>query len=582
MTVGGSVPTITMSTEWSPRSEIRWREWSKAAFDQAAKESKLVLLDLSAVWCHWCHVMDGTTYSDKDVADTINRSFIPVRVDIDERPDISERYNRGGFPTTAFLSDRAESIWGATYVPPADMKRIMKSVLAAKASGEIDRALEKTRLQYLDISKRFRPRQDIEAGAISSVFEDIFSIYDVEFGGFGTQPKFPHPDALDLLLHEYIATGDKDLSKAVERTLDMMVEGIFDQVEGGLFRYSVTRDWRTPHYEKMLETNLGFLRNLVHASIALDSKRYADLARQDVKYILKWLRDSRNGGFYGSQEADEGFYKLSPEARSKADAPPVDKRIYAGWNAEAISTLIEAGALLGEPSWIEAGLGAWKYTLENLWNPDLGLIRHMVNHKDYLFEDQVAFLHGGLAVLEVSRSEEAIRTIEALIAGVEQSFTASEGGYGDIISSGDSVGELDSARRSLVANSKWARAVALFGAATHNDSLIEKAGSTLASFTIDEVESHGLFGAAFITSSRTMQHGPALVEVHGGDTVPWTNALWTAAKKAADPGTVVLLSAEEHSNRPYALICTPVGCSAQIFDPESLAGAVKRRETSQA
>ena len=526
--------------------------------------------------------MDDTTYSDKEVADAINNSFIPVKVDIDERPDISERYNRGGFPTTAFLSDRAESIWGATYIPPADMKRIMKSVLAAKASGEIDRALEKTRLQFLDISKRFRLRSDIDDEALSSIFEDIFSIYDVEFGGFGTQPKFPHPDVLDLLMREYASTKDRDLSKAAERTLNGMAEGIFDHTDGGLFRYSVTRDWHTPHYEKMLETNLGFLRNLVKASIAFESRKYADLARKVAGYLLKSLRDPDSGGFYGSQAADEEYYKLSPDARSKAEAPPVDKRIYAGWNAEAISTLIDAGALMGEPAWIDAGLGAWKYTLENLWNPDLGLVRHMVEREDYLFEDQVAFLEGGLAVLEVSRSDEVSRIIEALISGVERSFAVPEGGYGDILLSGDPIGELDSVRRSLVANSKWARALALFGAATHNDRLIDKAQSTLASFTIDEVESHGLFGAAFITSSRALRRGPALVEVHGGDTVPWKNAMWTAAKEVADPAAIVLLSAEEHSNRPYALICTPVGCSAQVFDPESLAGAVKRRETSQA
>lgn len=526
--------------------------------------------------------MDDTTYADKDVAETINRAFIPVKVDIDERPDISERYNRGGFPTTAFLSDRAESIWGATYIPPVDMKRILKSILDAKASGEINRALEKTRLQHLGISKRFRQRRDIDAETLSSVFEDIFSIYDVEFGGFGTQPKFPHPDVIDLLLSEYVSTGDSDLSKAVEHTLDMMAEGIFDRIDGGLFRYSVTRDWHTPHYEKMLETNLGFLRNLVKASIALDNGGYADLARQDVKYLMESLRDPTSGGFYGSQAADEEYYKLSAEARARDQAPPVDKRIYAGWNAEAISTLIDAGALLGEPGWIEAGLGAWRYTLENLWNPDLALIRHMANRENYLFEDQVAFLEGGLAVLEVSRSDDVIRIIGALMAGVEKSFAVPERGYGDILVSGDSIGELDSVRRSLVANSKWARALALFGAATHNDGPVQKAESTLASFTIEEVESHGLFGAAFITASRVLQGGPALVEVHGGGSVPWSNALWTAAKQAADPGTIVLVSEAEHTNRPYAIICTPAGCSTQMFDPVSLAGAVKRREPSQA
>ena len=140
-----------MEASRSAHREIGWREWSTEAFDEATKSDKLVLLDLFAPWCHWCHVMDKTTYSDSDIIRTINEKFVPVRVDIDRRPDISERYNRGGFPTTAFLSDRGESIWGGTYVPPDDMKRIMRSILDSKASGEVDQALERERMQFLDV-----------------------------------------------------------------------------------------------------------------------------------------------------------------------------------------------------------------------------------------------------------------------------------------------------------------------------------------------------------------------------------------------------------------------------------------------
>src|SRR5512136_2867453 len=116
-----------MTVEKKGLDQIAWREWSKHSFAEAKEKNKLVLLDLTATWCHWCHVMDEKTYADPEIAKTINENFIPVRVDIDRRPDISERYNRGGFPTTAFLSYKGESIWGATYIPPADMKRIIRS-----------------------------------------------------------------------------------------------------------------------------------------------------------------------------------------------------------------------------------------------------------------------------------------------------------------------------------------------------------------------------------------------------------------------------------------------------------------------
>ncbi|MCU0852443.1 MAG: DUF255 domain-containing protein [Thermoplasmata archaeon] len=561
---------------------MRWREWSKVAFDEARRENKLVLLDLSAVWCHWCHVMDDTTYADREVARRINESFIPVRVDIDERPDISERYNRGGFPTTAFLSDRGESIWGATYIPPADMKRIMGSILAAKASGEIDRALEKTRLQYLDLSRRFRPKRILDAKTLSALFEDIFSIYDVEWGGFGTQPKFPHPDVLNLLLEEYANTKQDDLANAVKNTLDGMIDGIFDRIEGGVYRYSVTRDWRTPHFEKMLETNAGFLRNLARASIALGAERYADIARHEVKYLLSALRNPESGGFFGSQAADEDYYKLQPEARAKSNPPPVDRRIYAGWNAQAISALIEAGALLREPTWIQAGLDAWKYALSRLWDPERKLIRHMEAHDEYLFEDQAEFLDAALAVLEVSGSEEIPKTIEDLIAGADRFFADPDGGYGDIVSEQDSIGELGSARKSLVSNSKWARGLALYGAASHNDRLIEKADATLSAFTVDEAEAHGLFAAGFITVARLLARGPTLVEIHGDGRAPWEDTFWVTSKKALEPGTITLMSMSERSNTPYALVCTQSGCYSRILDPDKLTEALKRQESSQA
>ncbi|MFY9605510.1 MAG: DUF255 domain-containing protein, partial [Thermoplasmata archaeon] len=218
---------------------IHWRDWSRDAFDEASKSNRLVLLDLSAVWCHWCHVMDETTYSDPEIVKTINKDFVPVRVDIDKRPDISERYNRGGFPTTAFLSDLGESVWGATYVPPADMKRVIKAILRAKASGEIDSALERGRLQYLDISKSTQKKQSADDEFLATLFEDIFAAYDVEFGGFGVAPKFPHPEVVDLLLQRYSRNGDNELATAVANTLDRMTEGLFDELEGGIFRYSV-------------------------------------------------------------------------------------------------------------------------------------------------------------------------------------------------------------------------------------------------------------------------------------------------------------------------------------------------------
>ncbi len=556
--------------------EIRWREWTKESFEEAARTGRLVLLDLSAVWCHWCHVMDETTYSDPHVIATVNEHFVPVRVDIDQRPDISERYNRGGFPTTTFLSDRGEFVWGATYVPPKDMIKVLQAVLDAKASGDVDQALERGRMTYLDISKAWEKRAVPDSEFVDAVFEDIFSAYDVEFGGFGLQQKFPQPNAIDLMLRRYHKDWDQELAGAVENTLDQMVQGLYDKEEGGIFRYSVTRDWREPHYEKMLETNIGFLKNAVHGFKILKKERYADVARGTGNYILKVLWDADSGGFFGSQDADEEYYKMSLRERSVRKAPSVDRSVYAGWNAEGVKAMIEAGALLREADWISAGRSAWNYSKERLWNPDAGLVRHLDGHEVYLFEDQVSFLKSVIAILEITHNPQLLTMCDSLVKSVDKGFSSPEGGYVDVLKSDEAVGELGSPRRSLMANAEWAETIALLGGLSHNLDLTKKAWDTLQSFSKKDVEAHGVFAAAYVSAWWTLAQGPMMVEIHGAaDADPLSLPLWIAAKEALNPAAVVVVAKHEMDSKdrheePFAVVCTSVGCSKEITDAEEL------------
>lgn len=575
---------MSQSDEKSP---IDWREWSREAFDEARRRDKLVLLDLSAEWCHWCHVMDTTTYADPEVAKAIKAEFVPVRVDIDRRPDISERYNRGGFPTTAFLSDQGESVWGATYIPPADMKRIMRTILEAKASGEVREALERSRMRYLDLSKAVEKAVLPGREEVESLFEDIFATYDVEHGGFGIAPKFPHHDALDLLLVRYAQTKDEGLAEAAVHTLDRMTDGLYDPIEGGAFRYSVTRDWREPHYEKMLETNVGFLGNLVHAHVRLGHDRFAETARGIGRYLLGTLRDPSTGGFSGSQDADERYYKLSRERRLTARPPSVVKRVYAGWNAEAASALISAGAILGESDWVEAGRGAWRYSLDRLWNDERGLIRHSEDDDTYLFEDQVSFLGSIMSMLELSPDQELLGIARRMLEGVERTYPHPEGGFGDIQRLEDAIGELGDVRRSLVSNARWARLLVLLGAAEHDRQLEARAREILGSFSTKEVESYGLFAAEFVNSFWALSRGVAVVEIHTPATKDiTTDELWLAAKRAMNPSLLVLRAREQgpgvgDARRSIAVVCTSAGCSKAIDDPLALSRLVAPAQSSQ-
>jgi uncharacterized protein YyaL (SSP411 family) len=579
-----------MDTSSDAQKEILWKEWSTEAFDEATKTGKLVLLDLFAPWCHWCHVMDKTTYSNPEIIGTINEKFVPIRVDIDMRPDISERYNRGGFPTTAFLSDRGESIWGGTYIPPEDMKRIMKSVLASKASGEVDQVLDRERMQFLDVSKALEKKESADWTFVNAVFEDLFSTYDVQWGGFGGDQKFPHPDVVDLLLYKFLEDEDRELSDAVASTLDHMTDGLFDKVEGGVFRYSVTRDWREPHFEKMLETNLGFLRNLVHAHQVLGQERFANTAKGVAKYLLEVLRDHRTGGFFSSQDADEEYYRLPSTERARRTPPTVVSDIYSGWNCEAVSTFVEAGILLGEQSWVDAGKSAWKYTLDHHWNAELAMVRHRKGEELYLFEDQASFLGALISMIELASVEDIDELLdlgEAVIGGVSKSFAHPDGGYGDVMIRKDAVGELVEPRRSIVSNSKWARSSALFGVITFKPERADASRDILMSFHPKQIQANGLFAATYVLAWWILDTGPQLVEIHGAMDKNIANVpLWTEAKKAMNPGTIVMSARKAGPelplpSKPFAVVCRRTGCSKEIDDPRTLLSKLREPRAGQ-
>jgi hypothetical protein len=562
-----------MSPHHDESSCIGWKNWSEDTFEEARRKGKLVLLDLTASWCHWCHVMDRTSYSDPEVIRLVNDNFVSIRVDIDRRPDISERYNRGGFPTTAFLSDRGESIWGATYVPPSDMKRIIGSILQAKRSGEIDKALSDCRIQPLEVSRAKNGKSMMSTSDLEEVFEDIFSAYDVEDGGFGIEPKFPQPDVVDVLLFRQREKTDPGVAHAAITTLKSMTRGLYDKVEGGVFRYSVTRDWRTPHFEKMLETNLGFLRNTVHAYMMTGEEEFAKIARGTAGFMLRTLRDERSGGFYGSQDADEEYYSLGAEARRRHGEPSIDKTLYAGWNSDAVSTMLMSGTLLGEKGWVEAGLAAWRNAIARLWDHDKKLLRHVEGEDLYLFEDQVSFFHALIAVLAATGDESVLGLGEELIAAVDKEFSNADGGYNDVLRARGAIGALDTPKRSLVANSDWALALALFGTITQNEEYVEKARGVLSSFSRAEVDSHGVFAAPYLRARWFLERSPIVVDVRVcPEKLHEPTELCRSAMSMVHPAIVIRRTTDVNASKPYAVVCVRNKCFPRTESPDRLKG----------
>ncbi len=300
---------------------IQWHEWGEEAFAAAQRENKPMLLDIGAVWCHWCHVMDRESYDDPDVAAIVNEHFIAVKVDRDERPDIDSRYQvavsavsgQGGWPLTAFLTPDGKPFYGGTYFPPTDgygrpsFKRVLVSIANAykEKNGDVMEQAEMVESAISQAESLAGRSGRVSSAIVAAIEKSAFGMFDARHGGFGQAPKFPHPSALDLLIERYARRQDEQLRNVIITTLEHMANGgVYDQLAGGFHRYSVDERWVVPHFEKMCYDNSELLKNYVHAYQATGSQFFANVARDIIRWMDEWLSDRERGGFYASQDAD--------------------------------------------------------------------------------------------------------------------------------------------------------------------------------------------------------------------------------------------------------------------------------------
>ena len=352
---------------------VAWREWGEAAFAEARAQDKPILLDIGAVWCHWCHVMDDGipgdpmhtgTYSDREVQRRIAENFIPIKVDNDRRPDINARYNMGGWPSTVFLTPDGDTLYGETYVPPPRMTALLDYIADLWRNGreQIAQQTAEVRAQRARVEAEAPVSSDLDPDTVPTVLRHLTRQFDPVYGGFGTQPKFPHPAALQLALEQYARTGDAGLREVVEKTLAGMAGGgMYDKYAGGFFRYSTTRDWSIPHYEKMLEDNARLTSVYAQAASVLSDSRWLDVVKSAHGWLLSEMRDPETGAFAGSQDADaeEHYYGHPLSVRATLPTPYIDRTVYANWNALMVSALVERYKLTGEPEILEAAQKAF-------------------------------------------------------------------------------------------------------------------------------------------------------------------------------------------------------------------------------
>jgi len=300
---------------------IQWREWGEDAFAAAQQGDKPILLDIGAVWCHWCHVMDRESYENAEIAEIINQQFIAVKVDRDERPDVDSRYQlavsaiagTGGWPLTVFLTPQGKPFYGGTYFPPVDQygRPSFRKILLAISEAYRDRRDEVVKsadetMNMLANAEGFAGRHaDFSPRIVGVMVQSALPIFDEKHGGFGGAPKFPHSSAIDLLIDWYARTKEERVGTVVTTTLTKMaMGGVYDQLGGGFHRYSVDERWIVPHFEKMSYDNSELLKNYVHAYQVFGYEFYRHVAGDIVRWMDEWLSDREHGGFYASQDAD--------------------------------------------------------------------------------------------------------------------------------------------------------------------------------------------------------------------------------------------------------------------------------------
>ena len=307
---------------------IDWHEWGDDAFASAKSEDKPILLDIGAVWCHWCHVIDRESYENVEIAKIINEHFVPVKVDRDERPDVDSRYQsaisaisgQGGWPLTGFLLPDGKPFFGGTYFPPEDQmgrpgfRRVLLAVADSYRNrrAELEKAANSLSEAVAQAEAFTGARGEFDLGVVDAQIQSITQLFDIKNGGFGRAPKFPHASAIDLLLERYQQTKEKHLLAMVETTLEKMARGgVYDQLAGGFHRYSVDERWLVPHFEKMSYDNSELLKNYIHAHQVASAAKGSDyegelsaIAEHITRWVERDLSDKENGGFYASQDAD--------------------------------------------------------------------------------------------------------------------------------------------------------------------------------------------------------------------------------------------------------------------------------------
>ncbi|MDD3754681.1 MAG: thioredoxin domain-containing protein, partial [Methanobacterium sp.] len=326
---------------------VDWYPWGDEAFEKAKKEDKPIFLSIGYSTCHWCHVMARESFQDPEIGKIMNQTFVSVKVDREERPDIDSVYmaacqmitGTGGWPLTIIMTPDLKPFFAGTYFPKdsgsrgSGLRDIILNVddLWNNRKDELQKSAEELTFSLQQLSK-IKSGPELDENTLKTAYQSLKENFDDEFGGFGDYQKFPTPHNLLFLLRYWKMTDDMNALNMVEKTLDAMVQGgIYDHLGFGFHRYSVDRQWIQPHFEKMLYDQALLVMVYTEAYQATGNKRYRETAQEVLEYLMRDMRSSL-GGFYSAEDADsegeEGKFYLWTASEIKKILGPEDGELF--------------------------------------------------------------------------------------------------------------------------------------------------------------------------------------------------------------------------------------------------------------
>jgi uncharacterized protein YyaL (SSP411 family) len=394
---------------------VDWHEWGPEAFEAAERAGKPVLCSLTAPWCAWCDRMDEESYGDPKLAANIGESFVPVRVDVDRHPRIRERYNMGGFPTTVFLTPAGEVLSGATYLGPDGLRQVLDGVRGSwdakgSAAGRVPRS----------VSGDDRPAGEVTADVEAHMVEQVAAAFDEEYGGWGTDAKFPLARTVEFALK-------RDRDRAT-RTLEAVRTHLFDTYDGGFYRFAETRRWGEPHREKLVDENAALLRAFTAGYLYTGENSYQVTAERTAEYLMT---TAWNGDAFAASQAASDYYTLEPTEREDADPPHVDPTVFADRNGIAADAMFRFAAVTDHEGAQRHAERALETVLETLL--DDGRIDHFRGDESEsgLLIDHARVLSGLTAAAQVTGPDTWLDPAKAVADDAIDRLVTADGSFRD-------------------------------------------------------------------------------------------------------------------------------------------------------